>query len=361
MDKAKLSTLLIPQETTIKQAIQKLNETAEKILFVVDAQNKLLGTITDGDIRRGILKGFGFAESIRSIMHANFFSVKASRNKRKNEDNAQNLMIEKKITQIPLLDKEQRIIDVILWTDVLEEKISSKREHLYANPVVIMAGGKGTRLDPFTRIFPKPLIPIGNKAVIELIMENFYKYGFHRFIYTLNYRKEYIKLFLKEYSFPYGIEFVEESDFLGTAGSLSLLEGMIQDTFFVNNCDSLVNVNFEKLLKWHQKNKAAVTILGCHNELTIPFGVLQLHDGKLDKILEKPVHDTIINTGIYVVEPHVISYIPKGRHMDMNTLLNAVAKKEKVSVYPITTGWFDIGHWEEYQKTASHFKNLPGE
>lgn len=351
MEKDKLKSMMVFQDMTIKQAMQKLNETAERILFVVDERNRLLGTVTDGDIRRSIIEGRQFSERIEAVMHRDYTAAKSGMVEM--EEHVKKLMVKTEIEQIPVLNDDGMIEDVILWTDLLEEqkRIIPKKQH--ENQVVIMAGGKGTRLDPFTRILPKPLIPIGNKPVIEVIMERFYQYGLYRFIYTLNYKKEYLKLFLKENTFPYTIEWVEEDDYLGTAGGLALLKGMITDTFFVTNCDSLLEVDLEKILSWHKENGSALTVIGCHNEVKIPFGVLEILNGRLETILEKPTHDIIINTGVYVMEPHVISYIPKGSPFDMNELINLVARQEKVTVYPIYGGWMDIGQWEGYSKSIT--------
>ncbi len=354
MDKAKLKKLMTSADTTIKEAMQKLNETAEKILFVVDNKERLLGTVTDGDIRREIINNAGFQDSIEDVIQRKFTAIKQGMPGI--NEYAKQMMVERKIEQIPILDEDNVIVDVMLWTDLLGEEMHLQTPTLKQNYVIIMAGGKGTRLDPFTKILPKPLIPIGNKTVIELIMERFYRYGFYNFIYTLNYKKEYLKLYLKENNFPYSIDWVEEPDFSGTAGSLTLLQDKLKDTFFVVNCDSLLDSDFEDILKWHKENNAAMTIIGCHNEVKIPFGVLELSNGRLERILEKPVHDVIINTGIYVMEPHVISYIPKGRAVDMNEVIDLISKKEKVSIYPISTGWFDIGQWEEYRKLVNNFK-----
>lgn len=181
-------------------------------------------------------------------------------------------------------------------------------------------------------------------------MERFNFYGFYKFVYTLNYKKEYIKIYLRENRFPYEIDWVEEPDYLGTAGSLSMLIDKLTDTFFVVNCDSLLDYDYEKLLKWHKENQSAITIIGCHNEIKIPFGVLELSNGNLLKIQEKPTHDVIINTGFYIMEPKVLPYIPQGRQVDMNEVIDLVSSKEKVTVYPISSGWFDIGQWEEYKK-----------
>lgn len=345
---------MISSDMTIKQIMQRLNETAEKIVFVVDDKERLLGTVTDGDVRRAIINDLKFSDSIDKIMQKN--PKIAVLNQTDSTEHIRNMMVGNKLDRIPVLDDERRIVDVVLWVDIIRDREERATKNLLDNQVVVMAGGKGTRLDPFTKILPKPLIPIGNKPVIEIIMERFYHSGFHRFIYTLNYKRDYIKLFLKENDFPYEIDWVEEDDFLGTAGSLSLLEEKVKDTFFMTNCDSLLEVDFDKVLAWHKENKAAVTVVGCYNEIKIPFGVLTMSNGKLENISEKPVHDTIINTGVYVMEPHVVSYVPQNGKMDMNELLAKVIDREKVSVYPIYGGWLDIGQWEQYRETAKHLE-----
>lgn len=356
MEKTKLKSLLITEDTTLKQAMQKLSDTAEKILFVVGQNDKLLGTVTDGDIRRAIINNLRFVEQIGKVMSRQFLTL--SLGTASIEQKAKQLMIKNNVEHIPVLDDRGIIVDVILWTDILGETQDIKPKQFYQNQVIIMAGGKGTRLDPFTKILPKPLIPIGDKPVVELIMEKFYQYGFHKFIYTLNYKKEYLKLFLKENSFPYSIDFVEEEDYLGTVGSLSLLKEKITDTFFIANCDSIMDVNFEQVLKWHREQEAIITVIGCHNEVKIPFGVIEFSGGKLKKILEKPVHDVIANTGVYLMEPRGISYIQKNKKLDMNILLDMIAKKEKVAVYPISDGWFDIGQWEDYRKNLREIEDV---
>jgi dTDP-glucose pyrophosphorylase len=352
MDKAKLKALLVKGAMTIKQAMQRLNETAEKIIFVVDEGDRLLGTITDGDVRRGIIKGLKVTDSIESIVNRNPTTVNRTLVDR--EDRIKEIMVSRKLDQIPVLDGEGRIVDVVFWLDIIKEKVDLQPAASRPNRVVIMAGGKGTRLDPFTKILPKPLIPIGNRPIIEIIMERFFRFGFHRFTYTLNYKREYLKLFLKENRFPYSIDWVEEDDFMGTAGGLSLLARKMKQTFFVSNCDCLLDVDFEKVLDWHKEQNAAITVIGCHSEVKIPFGVLDISDGRLESISEKPVHDIIINTGVYVMEPHVFSYIPRKTRLDMNELIATVMEKEKVSVYPIYDGWLDIGQWEEYKETVKH-------
>ena len=345
MEIAKIKSLFVSTDITIKQAMQKINETAEKILFVVDEKEKLLGTVTDGDIRRGIVSGLEFNVSVKSIMQKEFAAI--TNNTPQLKEHAKKMMFETRLEHIPVVDERNNLLDVILWTDFIEED-AVKEKHLYANQVVIMAGGKGTRLDPFTKVLPKPLIPIGDRPIIDIIMEKFYKYGFHKFIYTLNYKKEYIKLFLKDNKFPYTVDWVEESDFCGTAGSLSLIKDKVKEPFFVTNCDSLLNIDLEEVLSWHTEQKAAMTIIGCHNEVEIPFGTLQFNNGRLASISEKPVYDLTINTGVYVMEPRILSYISTGKRIDMNELINLVLRNEKITVFPIYEGWFDMGQWKKY-------------
>jgi len=348
MNSEQLSKMLISGDRTVKQAMQQIGPASAGILFVVDIENKLLGTITDGDIRRGLLRGVRFDENIDAVTFKDFVYV--------NHDapdlhtTVKKIMLETRNEQIPVLNSEGQITDVMLLIDIFGENSKKELPKLVSNQVVIMAGGVGSRLDPFTKILPKPLIPVGDLPVIEVIMNNFYRYGMHRFTYTLNYKKEYIKLYLSENNHRYDIDWVEEPNYLGTAGSLSLLKQKLRETFIVTNCDSLLDVDYTKILKWHARQKAKITIIGCHREYEIPFGVLQLADGKLEKIKEKPVHDMIINTGVYVMEPDALDHIPEGQPMDMNQLIDRVSAQDKVSVFTVYDGWLDIGQWKEYKQ-----------
>ena len=347
LNETETKKLFVVESETIKQAMEKLSETARQILLVVDSQERLIGTVTDGDIRRGLLEGATFGEPISVVMYKEFKSIVEDRASLREE--AKELMLKHKLRMIPITSITGLVRGALFWTDLFggEKKAAPCPR---SNKVVIMAGGKGKRMDPFTRIFPKPLVPIGNKTVIDLIMERFGEYGFNNFVYTLNYKKEYIKLFLKELNSNYNISWIEEEDFLGTAGSLAMLKNQVKESFFVTNCDTLIEVDFSGLLNWHKEHRAGITLVGCHSEVRIPFGVLELSNGKLERIDEKPVHDIIINTGLYVMEPHVIDYIKEGEKMDMNQLIEIVSKNETVSVYSIYKGWVDIGQWEEYKK-----------
>ena len=356
MNKAKFKSLLVSVNTNLKESMQKLNDTAEKILFVTDENDKLLGTVTDGDIRRGLINGFKFSDKVEKVMFKQFTFFFCDEPDKK--EKAERIMLREKIEQIPVLDKNNHIIDAVLWTDIFGKKKSVGEKQTYTNPVIIMAGGKGTRLDPFTKILPKPLIPIGDKPIIEIIMEKFYKQGFQNFIFTLNYKKEYIKIFLRENSFPYKIEWVEEDDFMGTAGSLSLLKDKINEPFFVLNCDIILNADYTDIIKWHKENNNLITLIGCHKEVKVPYGILELDDGILKSFVEKPNYDVIINTGVYILEPEIIGMIPENKSINMNTLIEDISKKGKVSVYPIHDGWMDIGQWEEYKNNLKEIGDI---
>ncbi len=354
MDHAKFESLLMPTDTSIKLAMQKLNETAERILFIVDNKGRLLGTVTDGDIRRGIIDGGKFSDKVEKVMHRNFTAV--TLNKSYTEENVKKLMIETKLEQIPVLDDAGIIVDVILWTDVLEDKKYLAPQKFFNNAVVIMAGGKGTRLDPFTKILPKPLIPIHNKPIIEHITDRFYKNGFRKFILILNYKKEMIKLYFAENKLPYEISFIEEDDFYGTAGGLSLLRDALNDTFIVTNCDTVLEGEYEDFFNWHRERNNLMTIIGSHKEITVPYGVLNMEEGSLVGIDEKPKIDLFVNTGTYIFEPGILNLISKKERIDMDKLIAKVREKykDKVNVYPHWGGWFDIGQWDEYRRSLKH-------
>lgn len=353
-----IKKLLVSPATPLKTAMRLLcdSHARYRVLFVVDGEEKLIGSVTDGDIRRAILRGIGFDYPISEIMFKSPRYVKFSDGDF--EQKAKHYIFEEKLYAIPVLDEIGRIANILPWFDFFDNHpLESQKVDLLTNPVVIMAGGKGARLDPFTKILPKPLIPFGDKPIIEKIMDNFNQYGFTYFILTLNYKKEIIKMYLKENKSPYNVEWVEEDKYLGTAGSLSLLKGKLRETFFLCNCDVLLENDIKNILIWHKGEKALITLIGCHKEMVLPYGTLEVTDGYLKSIKEKPIFDLIINTGVYIMEPEVLNYIETGEYIDMNNLLERINKKSKISVYPISDGWFDLGEWREYKESIWHLQN----
>ena len=341
--------VLVKLGISLRQALKQMDKAALQILIVVDDKGKLLGIVTDGDVRRAIINEVGFGEPIEKIMSKNPITMFPPADK----DKALRLMKHHVIKHIPVVDKENRVIELILWEDFIEngEVAYSSKD----TSVVIMAGGEGTRLEPFTRILPKPLIPMGEEPIIELVMDKFRKYGFSKFMISLGYKAEMLRMYFSENPNDYSIEYIQEKDFLGTAGSLALAKDQLQNTFIVSNCDIIIDTNFEDLLNYHKKNENKATILGVVRHIKIPYGILNLKNADLLEIVEKPEYDFIVNSGIYILEPELIDLIPRNQPMDMPDLLSLAKKKNlKIHVHPVSCSWFDVGQWEEYKKATEY-------
>ena len=358
MDAKTIKALIISPEISLKKTMEVMNVVASKVLFVVNKgeRGQLIGSVSDGDIRRAILNSVGSERPVSEIMSKHPRHVRCSEEGYR--ERAEEYIISEKLHAIPVLDKVDRISDVLFWHEFLEKHpLESHTVSHISNSVVIMAGGKGVRLDPFTKILPKPLIPLGDKPIIEKIIDNFNKYGFNKFSLVLNYKKDLIKAYFKESQYPYSVDWVEEEEYLGTAGGLGLLNGTLKETFFVCNCDILLESDFKNILRWHKEEKSLITLIGCYKEMTFPYGVLKIDAGRLKSINEKPKFDMIINTGVYIMEPKALEFISPHEHLDMNTLVERVAEREKVTVYPVYSGWFDLGQWKEYQESLYLLQN----
>ncbi len=350
-----MKDLFINEEATIKEALKKLDKTAEKVLFVVDKNKSLLGTITDGDIRRYIIKTGSLEGYIKEIY--NKTPIKICETEKQDKKKIKNIFISKKLNVIPVVNGKNQVIDYLTWAQIFSNE--EEKRHLYKKsklldiPVVIMAGGKGTRLAPFTQVLPKPLIPVGRKTIVEHIIDNFKQFGINRFFLTLNYKGELIKAYFNGIEKDYQIEFVWEEDFLGTAGSLRLLEDKIEGDFIVSNCDILVKANYEEIYAFHKKNDSIFTSITAIQHYKIPYGVVRIKEnGKIRNIEEKPEHTFQINTGVYFLNKETLKYIPKNKYLDMPDLIRKmIENNENVFAYPVNEGdYIDIGQWEEYKK-----------
>ncbi len=341
--------ILVDKHISIIKAVKILNETSKQILIVVDENQKIEGVIADGDIRRAVENNINFASPIDIILNRDPITLNLPINKNK----ALSLMKKYDVKHIPIITDTGKIAGLLIWKDLVKNGDIPIKDK--PNNVVIMAGGKGSRLDLFTRILPKPLIPVGEKPIIERIMDNFAGYGFKNFLVSLNYKAEMIKIFLSENHKNLNINFVLEKEFLGTAGALSLAKDILTDTMLVSNCDVIVDANIEKLFQYHSDQKNAATIMGSMRNVKIPYGVLKTNNGVLENIDEKPEYNFIINSGIYVIEPAIIDLIPHNQPMDMpDLLLKAKSKGLKVQVYPMTCSWYDVGQWSEYKQAIEH-------
>ncbi|ONI45970.1 nucleotidyltransferase [Candidatus Epulonipiscioides gigas] len=328
--------IIISNTFTVKEAIKRLDDTAKKILFVA-TNNKLEGTITDGDIRRWILKNGALDADVTNIMNKNFKYI--LENETINDSIYKNMII-----AVPVLNSDGEIMDIHFVDKKLK---SSKNSNVKLNnKVIIMAGGKGTRLYPYTQILPKPLIPIGEKSILERIFDRFNSYGCTDFILTLNYKKGMIKSYLEELDVPFNFSYIEEENFYGTAGSLSLLKGKLQETFFVSNCDILIDANYAEILQQHQSNQNKITLVTSLTNYIIPYGVVITKEkGAVSELKEKPEYNFQINTGVYVLEPEVLNDIPENTFFHITDLISMYIKQgKKVGVYPIRAGqWLDMG------------------
>ena len=327
-----------------------LDKTAEKCLLVIDDNKKLLGTLTDGDLRRSILAGAKFSENISDIYTTKPTILK--HNKYSTEE-AKQLLRDLKMDLIPVVDENQMVVDYVTWFDMGGE--SQSENSLGHVPVVIMAGGKGTRLEPFTKILPKPLLPIHEKPIIEHIIERFTKLGCSDFYLTVDYKGRILKAYFDELQPDYKVNFVDEQEPLGTAGSLRFLEGKFERPFFVTNCDIIIKADYFSLYEFHKNGGYDVTLVASAKEYIIPYGTCELNGvGHLSHINEKPKYDFLINTGLYVLNPDVLKLIPKNIFFHITHLIeDAKNQGNKVGVFPIDDdAWIDVGQWSEYQKAV---------
>lgn len=350
-----MKDLIVPPEISILEAMKTLDKTAGKCLIVVAENNKLMGTLTDGDLRRSILAGSRFSENISTSYHTeptvlfkDSYTLEA----------AKKLLRSGKLDLIPIVDENHLIVDYVTWSTVGAENQLEKS--LTDVPVVIMAGGKGTRLEPFTKIMPKPLVPVHEKPIIEHIIERFTKLGCNDFYITINYMGKILKAYFEELHPEYQVNFVEEREPLGTAGSLCFLNGKFNQDFFVTNCDIIIKADYVSLYKFHQKGDYDVTLVASAKEYVIPYGTCELNDdGYLSHINEKPSYDFLINTGLYVLNPDVLELIPENKFYHITQLIEAAKNQgKKVGVYPIDDdSWVDVGQWNEYKKAINSLDN----
>jgi dTDP-glucose pyrophosphorylase len=342
-------TLLLREDRDIHDAIETIDNGAQQIALVIGAANQLLGTITDGDIRRGILRGISLESPVSKIMNCSPITLPSNLHSKA----ALALMKKKKLRHIPLVDKQNIVVGLKTLTEYSDSEPKD-------NWVVIMAGGMGARLGSMTIDCPKPLLKIGKKPLLETILENFIEYGFRKFYFSLNYLGEKIQEYFKDGK-NWGIEirYINETKRLGTAGALSLIPELPKKSIIVMNGDILTKVNFHKLLKHHAEQVSAGTMCVREYDLQVPYGVVQINEQQITKIEEKPVHHFFVNAGIYVLEPSCLKQIPENVFFDMPELFNSLINNQRnTTVFPIREYWIDVGQSEDFQKANSEFKRV---
>ena len=345
-----MRSLLIKPNVNLKNALKQLSKTGEKCLVVVDKKNRLLGSLSDGDVRKAILKGKFHKDKINE-----FYQKRPTFLRKENYSlkQAKNLFLKKRIDVIPVVDKSKKIIDVLTFKNIFNKSKKSQHSQNFSKTVVIMAGGKGTRLEPFTNILPKPLIPINEKPVIEHIIEKFVENKVSNFFITINYKSKILKAFFQEMRPEFKLSFIDEPKPLGTAGGLSLLVDKIKKPFLVTNCDTIININLDDLMHFHITNGNDITLVASSKEHIIPYGTCKINKkGNLQRLIEKPKFDFFVNVGLYVLNPKVIKLIPKNKTYNITNLIqSAKSKKKQIGIYPIDDeSWIDVGQWSEYHK-----------
>ena len=320
--------------TPIKVAIERLNKVGIKIALVLDDDYRLLGTISDGDFRRGILSGLSLEDTVEKIMNKN--PCTASEGAGRLE--ILKVMTDTKILQIPILDKNSFVVGLHLWDDI---SVQAK----YSNIMVIMAGGKGSRLHPQTENRPKPMLLVAGIPILEHIIKRAQSQGFNHFIIAINYLGEIIEKYFKDgQKFGVKIEYLHEDFPLGTAGALSLLSSKPERAFIVTNGDVITDINYSDFLEYHIAQNAAATVAVHTHEFQIPYGVVQINGLEVESYEEKPIVSSLINAGVYALEPDILDYIKEQRHRDMPEILDISRDlKKKVIVYPLHESWIDIG------------------
>lgn len=346
--------IVISHKNSIHEAIKKIDSENLDSLIVVGDNQKVIGVFTMGDFRRAVFFGLDLNDKISLIINKNFKYLSEDFSKNK----AKKIFIENNsILDIPILNKKFKLINVISRNSFLSPKeLNIDKIKLGIFPVVIMAGGKGTRLDPFTRILPKPLIPFGNKPIIRVIMDYFTHLGSSKFYISVNDKSMMIKAYFFDLKSKYNISYIEENKPLGTAGSLKLIEKKLKTTFFLTNSDILINSNYLAILEFHKKNNFDLTLVSSARNYRIPYGVCHFKkNGKLSYVEEKPEYNFFINTGFYIIEPKILKLIPANKRFDMIELIDKVKKhKMNIGIYPVTeNSWKDFGQWSEYNKNIN--------
>ena len=343
--------LLILPDLTLLQAMDALTKGSEKIVFVVDAEDVLLGTLTDGDIRRFILAGHQLSGAVREAFNRRPVFLRQG-SYTPHEIRA--MFQERAVDVIPIVDDRGRIVDHVSWHEAFEEP-RNDLGNIAGVPIVIMAGGQGTRLQPFTHVLPKPLLPIDGKPVIDHIIERFRSAGASKFYLTVNHKAGILRAYLEDVHVEREITLVQEDAPLGTAGALRLLRGQFDRPVLVTNCDILVTTNFRDLVDFHLGSGCEMTLVASVRNFRLPYGACTIgDDGTLRAIEEKPEWTQLVNTGLYVVNPNLFDEIPAGRMYHMTTFIGDLMQSgRRIAVFPVSSeAWIDIGQWEEYRRAT---------
>ncbi len=344
-----INNIKLKPTSTIREALKIIDSGAMKIAIVVDNKDVLLGTLSDGDIRRGLLNNLNLDDMIETIIFKTPTVCKIEDTK----ERILELALEKKIYQIPIVDNNGKLIGI----EEVDELLKPIQKN---NKVVLMVGGLGTRLRPLTEKTPKPMLKVGDKPILETIILNFKKYGFTNIILSVSYKSEIIeKYFGNGLKFGVHIEYVHEEKRMGTAGALSLIREKLNEPFFVMNGDLLTNLNFEHMMEYHISNNSIATMGVREYDFQVPYGVVNVDGINIKSIEEKPVHNFYVSGGVYVLDSKVLNFIPENEFFDMPTLFEKVIDRNLKSIsFPIREYWLDIGRMEEFKKANNEYHEV---
>ena len=346
MEIKQIQKISVKNNSTILDCLKKINETGYGSLLVVQNKLKLIGIITDGDIRRALLKKISLSSNIKNIYNSSPLKITKNLSFQK----IKSIMKKENISLIPKVNSVNNVMDVFTIRDF------SIKDNSLSTPVIIMAGGKGIRMKPFTHILPKALLPFNNSTIIEEIIKNFEINEFKKIIISTGFKSNILKKHLGKNKNLY---FSKEKKPLGTVGGIKLLSKKIKDNFILCNCDTLIDANIKDLIDFHKKNKNFITVVCAISNEEIKYGICKINkSGHLKNILEKPNFQHLLNTGFYILNKNCIPMIPKNKKYDINELIfSCIRKKKKIGVYPISIGqWKDVGNWKDYYR-HSQFNN----
>lgn len=343
----KISNRVISPSASLLEAMKRMDETKVKLLIVLE-NSHFVSILTIGDIQRAIVNNVALETPISRVVRLKKKYAYVG----EPMDDIRRKMLELRAECMPVLDEQGELADVIFWRDLFENEETDLRPKIDL-PVVIMAGGKGTRLKPITNVIPKPLVPVGDNTILEVIMDQFEGIGCHKFYMSVNYKADMMKYYLSQLDHKYDIEFFMEDKPLGTIGSVSLLKGKITTPFFVSNCDSINEQDYRDVWDYHVNNHNDMTIVTMVKSFKIPYGVIETgEDGLMTALREKPEQTYQVNTGVYILNPDLINEIPEGEFFHITHLMEKVQSRGgRVGCFPVSEhSWKDMGEWPEYLK-----------
>jgi dTDP-glucose pyrophosphorylase len=348
----RIEKLRFPVKGSLMDAIKKMDAEEVKLLLVFE-KSRFRSVLSIGDIQRAIIRNVGMDVEVGSILRNQITLCYSD----EPQSTVKNKMLKVRAECMPIIDRSGELVDVLFWQDAFPD--DSHRETADLNvPVVIMAGGKGTRLRPLTNVLPKPLMPIGRKTILEMIMDRFISAGCRSFHLSLNYKASMIRHYFETLASPdFEVEYFVEEKPLGTAGSLQLLKGKIKTAFFVSNCDILIDQDVAEIFDYHKANRNEITLVSVLKHLQVPYGTVETaEDGLLQSITEKPEFVFKVNSGVYILEPHLLDEIPGNQLFHITDLVEGIRQRNgRVGVFPVSEGaWTDIGTWSEYIKAIEH-------